>query len=117
MQSAEVFMSKQLLLSIFLLACLMSLSARVFSQRTPIPPGVREADKQSNAPIEPPATFKQKSAEPGLLRQEAEELAKLSAALPSQMDQVSQSKIPKDLGDELKRIEKLAKHLRAEISR
>ena len=53
----------------------------------------------------------------GLLRQEAEELAKLSAALPSQMDQVSQGKIPKELGDELKRIEKLAKHLRAEISR
>ena len=110
-------MSKQLLLSVFLLACLMPLSPRVFSQRTPIPPGIREADKQTNAPIEPPATFKQKPADPGVLRQEAEELAKLSAALPSQMDQVSQGKIPKDLGDELKRIEKLAKHLRAEISR
>ena len=83
----------------------------------PIPPGVREADKQTNAPIEPPATFKQKPVDPGLLRQEAEELAKLSVALPSLMDQVSQGKIPKDLADELKRIEKLAKHLRAEISR
>jgi len=110
-------MSKLHLLSIFLVAFLVSLPSRVCGQRTPIPPGIREADKQTNAPIEPPATFKQKPVEPGVLRQEAEELAKLSAALPSQMDQVSQGKIPKDLGDELKRIEKLAKHLRAEISR
>ena len=85
--------------------------------KKPLPPGVREADKRTNAPIEPRATFKQKAVDPGLLRQEAEELAKLSAALPSQMDQVNQGKIPKDLGDELKRIEKLARHLRSEISR
>ena len=97
---------------------LMFLPSGDFAQGgRPIPPGVREADKQTNAPIEPPANLKQKPADPGLLRQEAEELAKLSAALPSQMDQVSQGKIPKDLGDELKRIEKLAKHLRAEVSR
>lgn len=115
--SGGVFVSKQLFLSVFLVACLMSLPARVCGQRTPIPPGVREADKQTNAPIEPPATFKQKPVDPGLLRQEAKELAKLSAALLSQMDQVSRGKIPKDLGDELKRIEKLAKHLRSEISR
>lgn len=110
-------MSKQLLLSVFLVVCLVSPPSSFWGQRTPIPPGIREADKQTNAPIEPPATFKQKPVDPGLLRQEAEELAKLSAALPSQMDQVSQGKIPKDLGDELKRIEKLAKRLRAEISR
>lgn len=110
-------MSKQLFLSIFLLACLVFLASTVCGQKTPIPPGVREADKQTNAPIEPPATFQQKAVDPGLLRQEAEELAKLSAALPSQMDQVNQGKIPKDLGDELKRIEKLARHLRSEISR
>ena len=110
-------MAKHTLLSIFLVACLMSPPSSFWGQRTPIPPGVREADKQTSAPIEPPATFKQKPVDPGLLRQEAEELAKLSVALPSLMDQVSQGKIPKDLGDELKRIEKLAKHLRAEISR
>lgn len=86
-------------------------------QGRPIPPGVREADKQTNAPIEPPAKFKRVPPDPASLKQEAEELAKLSAEVPSQMDQVSQGKIPKDLGDQLKRIEKLAKHLRSEISR
>lgn len=88
-------MSKQLLLSVFLAACLMSLPSRVCGQRAPIPPGVREADRQTNAPIEPPATFRQKPVDPGLLRQEAEELAGLSAALLSQMDQVSQGKVPR----------------------
>jgi len=33
------------------------------------------------------------------------------------MDQVGHGKISKNLADQLKRIEKLAKHLRSEISR
>jgi hypothetical protein len=80
-------------------------------------PGFARQTRKRTAPVEAPAKFKRVPADPAVLEQEAEELAKLSAALPSQIDQVSQGKIPKDLGDELKRIEKLAKHLRAEISR
>ena len=110
-------MAKQLLLFILLVACLVSPPSGVCGQRTPIPPGVREADKQTNAPIEPPAKFKRIPASPAVLKQEAEELARLSADLPSAMDQISQRKIPKDLADQLKRIEKLAKQLRSEISR
>ena len=110
-------MRKLLVLSILFAVCLMFSPSGDFGQGgRPIPPGIREADKQTNAPVEPPATFKQKPVDPGLLRQEAEELAKLSAAVPSQMDQVGQGKMPKDLSDQLKRIEKLAKHLRSEIS-
>lgn len=82
----------------------------------PIPPGIREADQQTNAPGEPPAKTTQKSANPAQLKQEAEELAKLSAAIPSQIDLISHGQMPKDLTDQLKRIEKLAKHLRGEIS-
>jgi hypothetical protein len=76
---------------------------------------VREADKQVNAPVEAPAPVKRKSVDPARLREEAEELAKLSATIPAQVDQVNKGQIPKDLGDQLKRIEKLAKHLRSEI--
>lgn len=82
-----------------------------------MPPGVREADKQTNPPIEPPAKLKQKPTDPAALKQEAEELAKLSAAIPPQMDQFNKGELPKDLIDQLKRIEKLSKHLRSEISR
>jgi hypothetical protein len=111
-------MRKLFVASIVFVFCLMFFSSCDFGQGTrPIPPGVREADKQTNTPIEPPANVKPKPVDSAKLRQEAEELAKLSAAVPSQMDQVGQGKMPKDLSDQLKRIEKLAKHLRSEISR
>lgn len=96
---------------------LISSTSRNYAQGgRPIPPGVREADKQTNAPVEPPAKLKQTAADSAKLQQEAKELAKLSAAIPGLIDQVNRSQIPKDLPDQLKRIEKLAKHLRSEIS-
>ena len=109
-------MRKVLFLLTLLGLCLISWPLRDYGQRTPIPPGVREADKETNAPIEPPAKFKQKPTDPAVLKQEADELAKLSAAIPSQMEQIGHGQLPKDLAEQLKRIEKLAKHLRSEIS-
>lgn len=110
-------MRKPFIMSILFASCLMFFASGDYGQGgRPIPPGVREADKQTNAPIEPPAKFKLKTTDPAVLKQEAEELAKLSASLPSQVDQLSQGKVPKDLADQLKRIEKLAKHLRSEIA-
>ena len=81
----------------------------------PIPPGVREADKQTNAPVEAPKETKPKGADLAKLKQEADELAKLSAGIPAQIAMVNQGQMPKDLGEQLKRIEKLAKHLRSEV--
>ena len=50
------------------------------------------------------------------LKNEAKELANLSNALPAQMDQIGNGRLPKELIDTLKKIEKLAKHIRGEIS-
>ena len=50
------------------------------------------------------------------MKQEAEELRTLANALPAQIDQVTNNQVPKDLSDNLKKIEKLAKHLRAEVT-
>lgn len=108
-------MRKLFLLSTFLVVHLLAWPPKHYGQRTPIPPGIRQADKQTNTPIEPPAKFKQKPTDPAVLKQEAEELAKLSTGVPAQVEQVSQGKVPKDLAEQLKRIEKLAKHLRSEI--
>lgn len=36
-------------------------------QGHPIPPGVREADKQTNAPIEPPVKFRKGPVDPTIL--------------------------------------------------
>lgn len=110
-------MRKLFVASIVFVFCLTFFSSCDFGQATrPIPPGVREADKQANTPIEPPANVKPRPADSAKLRHEADELAKLSAGIPSQIDLVSVGRLPRDLGDQLKRIEKLAKHLRSEVS-
>jgi hypothetical protein len=85
------------------------------AQGRPIPPGIREADKQTNKPLDPPL-IATPSLDPAKLKQEADELAQLSAGLPSDLAHVAHGQLPKDLTDKLKRIEKLAKHLRVELS-
>lgn len=82
----------------------------------PRPPGLRDADKQINKPLDPPVELGPKVSDPAKLRQEAEELAQLSAGIPPRMEFVAKGQLPKDLVGQLKRIEKLAKHLRSEIS-
>lgn len=109
-------MRKQFVASLVVAVCLIFLVSRDYGQGgRPIPPGIREADKQTNAPMEPPANIKPKTKDSSKLRQEADELAKLSSTIPSEIDLVSRGQLPRDLDDQLKRIEKLAKHLRSEI--
>ena len=50
------------------------------------------------------------------LKNEAKELTNLSNALPAQMEQIGNGRLPKELIDTLKKIEKLAKHIRGEVS-
>jgi len=50
------------------------------------------------------------------LKMEARELTTLTQALPAQMEQIGNGRLPKELIDTLKKIEKLAKHIRGEIS-
>jgi hypothetical protein len=49
------------------------------------------------------------------LKTKANELVTMSQALSAQLDQVGNGKYPKDLIDNLKKIEKLSKHIRSEI--
>jgi len=110
-------MRKPLLVLLFLSFFLFCSAPRDYGQGgRPRPPGVREADKQSNAPVEPPTNSPKKIEDPARLKAEAEELAKLTAAIPADINLVTHGQLPKDLADHLKRIEKLAKHLRSEVS-
>jgi hypothetical protein len=102
---------------LFLLLAICVIPAMSGRQGRPIPPGAREADKLSNKPLEPPLTPAASPPNPAKLKQEADELAQLSAGIPSDLGLVAKGQLPKDLNDKLKRIEKLAKHLRAELSR
>ncbi|MGA2419632.1 MAG: hypothetical protein ABSG69_06070 [Candidatus Acidiferrum sp.] len=108
-------MTKVLLGILLIIQGIFILGRPPLEQGVPIPPGRRTADQQSNAPLDPPVVFKQQKVDPKKLKDEAEELAKLSSAVPPQVEQVRQGQVPKDLSDQLKHIEKLAKHLRGEI--
>jgi hypothetical protein len=65
--------------------------------------------------LDPPVYLPRKTSDPAQLEDEAAELARLSADIPAQIQKVNRKLLPKDLNDQLKRIEKLAKHLRSEV--
>ncbi len=88
------------------------------SDAHPVRPGLRELNKHPNPADIPPLAnhHSQKSSlDIEKLKSDAEELAKLSRSIPSQIDLVARGQLPKDFGPQLKRIEKLAKRLRREI--
>lgn len=79
-------------------------------------PGLHKVQNRTDIPLDPPETASRKAADPARLEDEAEELARLSAGIPAQIQSVNLKKVPKDLDSQLKRIEKLAKHLRSQVS-
>lgn len=50
------------------------------------------------------------------LQREADELARQAQTIPADVASVSQGKLPKDVIEKLKEIEKLSKRLRAELN-
>lgn len=66
-------------------------------------------------PVPSPATGK-RHIDLVKLQQDADELSKLSQTIPADLTAVRHSMLPKDLLDKLKRIEKLSKHLRRELT-
>jgi hypothetical protein len=101
------------------LACLLSCTLVMGGQAAhPVPPGVKEADKLPNpADIPLQQTAKPRPVDPAQLQREAQEVARLAQFLPSEVQQVPNGRLPKDLEGQLKRIEKLCKQLRHEIFR
>jgi hypothetical protein len=51
------------------------------------------------------------------LQRDAQELAELSASIPADVKRVNGGLLPKDLVEKLKRVEKLSKRLRSELTR
>jgi len=101
----------------FLIALSISTSLAA-AQGRPYPPSLRQAeqaDAQSQNNVPPPLNQR-----PGVnlakIKQNADELAALAQSVPSEVDQTAKGMLPKDLSDKLKRIEKLAKQLRSQIT-
>ncbi|HKD92802.1 MAG TPA: hypothetical protein VKB56_12905 [Terriglobales bacterium] len=98
-----------------LLCILVALCFEASFVRSQNLPGHHRVQHPTTVPLDPPVAFANRPADSTRLQQDAEELARLSAAIPEQIKSVNQ-KLPKDLSDQLKQIEKLAKRLRSEIS-
>lgn len=80
-------------------------------------PGTREAQKAENQPPVPPQYKpRPKPADPAELKREADELTKLAASIPDDVDRASKGVLASDLNERLKRIEKLSKRLRRDLS-
>jgi hypothetical protein len=89
-----------------------------FQGSKPIPPGIREADKLPGPADIPPINQPQSSrASLDVMQKQARELALLAQTIPSDVSQVINGTLPKDMGEKLKRIEKLSKALRGELTR
>jgi hypothetical protein len=79
------------------------------------PAGIAAGDTLANQPLEAPMKAGPRQINIDQVNAESQELCRLAAALPPQIDQVTKGQLPKDLAENLKRIEKLSKHLRSEI--
>jgi hypothetical protein len=79
------------------------------------PVGIAAGDTLANQSVEPPMKTGPRQINIDQVNSETQELRRLADALPAQIDQVTKGQLPKDLGDNLKKIEKLAKHLHGEI--
>jgi hypothetical protein len=76
----------------------------------------RVPDTENGQPGQWPQTGKRRMVDVIQLKSEAKELTNLSNELPAQMEQLGNGRLPKELIENLKMIEKLAKHIRGEVS-
>jgi hypothetical protein len=79
------------------------------------PPGKLEIAKHPLV-LERPGGPRPPSMDVAKLHQDAIDLAQLAQSVPTDVDQAAQGKLPKDLAQKLKRIEKLSKRLRGELA-
>jgi hypothetical protein len=99
------------------LLVILFVASSVLSQK-PVPQGIRQADAaeaQTQNNIPPPRSV-HASIDAAKLRQEADELAKLAQTIPPAITQVQNGIVPKDIVENLKRIEKLSKNLRSQMN-
>ena len=100
-----------------LAAVLLSMLAMGGQRRNPANVAVLSTWDQMDNPPKAQVTAERKPAYPPQLQRDAKELAKLAQLIPAEIHQMESGVLPKDLDRQLKRIEKLSKQLRREISR
>jgi hypothetical protein len=90
------------------------------SQVKAVPPGVRQADQaesQTESRIPPPAAAQSIRVDLAKLQKDADDLARIAQTIPLDVSSIQKGLLPKDMGEKLRQIEKLSKHLRSQINR
>lgn len=86
------------------------------SQRPTRLPGLRDLERFETAhPTEPPMEFP-RHFDTTQLQRDASQLAQLAQSVPADVNQAAKGVFPKDMIEKLKKIEKLSKHLRTELT-
>ena len=88
------------------------------AQSRPRPPGLQQADQaeqQAEKSLPPPGS-PQASLDLARVRQDADELARIAQTIPLDAASMQKGLLPQDMVEKLKRIEKLAKHLRSQLN-
>jgi hypothetical protein len=100
-----------------LLLVVLFFCGSVIAQK-PGPPGLDEGQRtvEQGEKNVPPPLYQRPRIDPAKLKRDADELASLAQTIPPGIDQTTKGVLPKDLAERLKKIEKLAKHLREQIS-
>lgn len=104
-------------LSIIVLVCLLPAHAQIkdaYIPGVPPPPPALDRDHGKTAPDEP--KLPQHHVDLVKLRQEADDLARTAQTIPTDVADVRQGTLPKDIIEKLRRIEKLSKRLRSELN-
>jgi hypothetical protein len=101
----------------FLSLVVLFFCCSVIAQK-PGPPGLDEGQRtveqgEKNVPL---PLYQRQRIDPAKLKRDADELASLAQTIPPSIDQTTKGVLPKDLAGNLKKIEKLAKQLRQQIS-
>jgi hypothetical protein len=99
------------LISFFALFCTAQNREGPTDVPPPNPPSIDQLEQLANQP--PPRVHKIDIAK---VRREADELAKLAAGVPPDITRLQGGLLPKDVINNLKRIEKLSKELRRELA-
>jgi hypothetical protein len=81
----------------------------------PVYMGDVEGRAHATPNIEPPAENRAHQVDLTKVKEDCLELRRLADSLPDQIQAATSGQLPKDLGDNLKRIEKLAKELRKQV--